>query len=311
MSLDRDAPVWIAGHRGLVGRALWRRFDAAGFAGLLGRSHAELDLTDRAATFDFVHAERPAAIVLAAARVGGIAANDAHPTEFLSQNLQIQVNVLDAALAARVPRLLFLGSSCIYPRLAPQPIPEEALLTGPLEPTNEAYAIAKIAGLHQVRAVRRQHGLDWISVMPTNLYGPHDSTDPETSHVLPAMLGRYRAAAAEGATIVVNWGTGTPRREFLHSDDLADACLFLLDHWSGEEALNVGTGTDLTLSELADLIADLVGYRGDTRWDTSRPDGTPRKMLDVTRLHQLGWRHRIGLREGLQSLIDDRGTAPV
>jgi GDP-L-fucose synthase len=301
--LDRAAPVYIAGHRGLVGSALVRKFQASGFTNLLLRSRTDVDLTDRAATFDFVLESRPHVVIDAAARVGGIMANSTYPADFLSENLQIQVNVLDAALAARVPRLLFLGSSCIYPKLAPQPITESALLTGPLEPTNDAYAIAKIAGILQVQAVRRQYGLPWISAMPTNLYGPGDNFSPSGSHLLPALIRRYDEAKASGAPEVTNWGTGTPRRELLHVDDLAGACLYLLEHFDGPTQVNVGTGIDHTISEIADLVAGAVGYDGETRWDSTKPDGTPRKLLDVSSLRDAGWQHEITLRDGIESTV--------
>lgn len=301
--LDRAARVYIAGHRGLVGSALLRTFAGAGFTNLLVRSRAELDLTDRAATFDFVLESRPQVVIDAAARVGGILANDTYPADFLSENLQIQVNLLDAAVAARVPRLLFLGSSCIYPKLAPQPIPESALLTGPLEPTNDAYAIAKIAGILAVQAVRRQHGLPWISAMPTNLYGPGDNFSPSGSHLLPALIRRYDEAKASGAPNVTNWGTGTPRRELLHVDDLASACLYLLEHFDGPTHVNVGTGIDHTIGEIAEMVASAVGYSGETRWDPSKPDGTPRKLLDVSVLREAGWRPSIALRDGIEATV--------
>lgn len=301
--LDRAARVYIAGHRGLVGSALLRMFAGAGFTNLLVRSRAELDLTDRAATFDFVLESRPQVVIDAAARVGGILANDTYPADFLSENLQIQVNLLDAAVAARVPRLLFLGSSCIYPKLAPQPIPESALLTGPLEPTNDAYAIAKIAGILAVQAVRRQHGLPWISAMPTNLYGPGDNFSPSGSHLLPALIRRYDEAKASGAPNVTNWGTGTPRRELLHVDDLASACLYLLEHFDGPTHVNVGTGIDHTIGEIAEMVASAVGYSGETRWDPSKPDGTPRKLLDVSVLREAGWRPSIALRDGIEATV--------
>lgn len=301
--LDRNAPVYIAGHRGLVGSALLRRFQAEGFTNLLLRSRSELDLTDRAATFDFILESRPQVVIDAAARVGGIMANNTYPADFLSENLQIQVNLLDAAVAARVPRLLFLGSSCIYPKLSPQPIPESALLTGPLEPTNDAYAIAKIAGILQVQAVRRQHGLPWISAMPTNLYGPGDNFSPSGSHLLPALIRRYEEAKASGAPSVTNWGTGTPRRELLHVDDMASACLHLLEHFDGPTQVNVGTGIDHTISEIAEMVASAVGYTGETHWDASKPDGTPRKLLDVSVLREAGWRPEIELREGIEATV--------
>jgi GDP-L-fucose synthase len=301
--LDRAALVYIAGHRGLVGSALLRRFQAEGFTNLLVRSRTELDLTDRAATFGFILGSRPQVIVDAAARVGGIMANDTYPVEFLSENLQIQVNLLDAAVAARVARLLFLGSSCIYPKISPQPIKESALLTGPLEPTNDAYAIAKIAGILQVQAVRRQYGLSWISAIPTNLYGPGDSFSPSGSHLVPALIRRYEEARASGAPDVTNWGTGTPWRELLHVDDLASACLYLLAHFDGPNPVNVGTGTDHTIKEIAEMVANAVGYSGETRWDPTKPDGTPRKLLDISVLREAGWRPSIPLRAGIDATV--------
>jgi GDP-L-fucose synthase len=301
--LDRDAPFYLAGHRGLVGSAIWRHLEGAGFTGLVGRASSELDLTDRDATFAFFREVRPRYVVLAAARVGGILANATYPVDFLSDNLRIQTNVLDAALEQRVERLLFLGSSCIYPKFAPQPIPEDALLTGHLEETNDAYAIAKIAGILHVQAVRRQYGLPWISAMPTNLYGPGDNFSPAGSHVVPALIRRYDEAARESAASVTNWGTGTPRRELLHVDDMADACLHLLEHYDGAQHVNVGTGSDTTIREIADIVADVVGYTGATEWDTSKPDGTPQKLLDVSKLAASGWTARIGLRDGLASTV--------
>lgn len=302
-ALDRGAAVYIAGHRGLVGSALVRTFEAAGFTNLLLRSRTELDLTDRAATFDFVLEQRPQVVIDAAARVGGIMANNTYPADFLSENLQIQVNLLDAAVAARVPRLLFLGSSCIYPKLSPQPIPESALLTGPLEPTNDAYAIAKISGILQVQSVRRQHGLPWISAMPTNLYGPGDNFSPSGSHLLPALIRRYDEAKASGAAQVTNWGTGTPRRELLHVDDMASACLHLLEHYDGPTQVNVGTGLDHTIAEIAEMVATAVGYTGETRWDSTKPDGTPRKLLDVSLLQSAGWQPHVALRDGIGTTV--------
>ena len=301
--LDRASPVYIAGHHGLAGSALRRRFQAEGFTDLLVRSRSELDLTDRAATFNFVLQSRPEVIIAAAARVGGIMANNTYPADFLSENLQIQVNLLDAAVAARVPRLLFLGSSCIYPKFAAQPIKESALLTGPLEPTNDAYAIAKIAGILQVQAVRRQHGLAWISAMPTNLYGPGDNFSPSTSHLVPALIRRYEEARSSGAPEVTNWGTGTPRRELLHVDDLASACLFLLENFDGPNHVNVGTGIDHTIAEIADMVATAVGYTGETRWDPTKPDGTPRKLLDVSALREAGWLSEIPLWVGIEATV--------
>jgi GDP-L-fucose synthase len=301
MTIDQRSPVYVAGHRGLVGSAIWRRLEAAGFSQLIGATSAELDLRDRSATFAFLAEHRPAVVIDAAARVGGILANRDHPTEFLSDNLRIQVNLMDACLEVRTPRLLFLGSSCIYPKYAEQPIRESSLLTGELEPTNDAYAIAKIAGIMQVQAVRRQYGLNWISAMPTNLYGPNDNFDLTSSHVLPALIRRFHDAKESGADEVVLWGTGTPRREFLHVDDLADACLFLLEHYDDPAPINVGVGTDVTIRELAELVARAVGYTGAIGNDPSKPDGTPRKLLDVSRLQALGWKPAIELSDGVAS----------
>ncbi|WP_336650561.1 GDP-L-fucose synthase [Kocuria rosea] len=302
--LDRTAPFYVAGHRGLVGSAIWRRLQSEGFTDLIGRTSSELDLKDRDAVFAFFAEAKPRYVVLAAAKVGGILANNTYPVDFLSENLRIQVNVLDAALEHGVERVLFLGSSCIYPKLAPQPLKEEYLLTGHLEPTNDAYAIAKIAGILQIQAVRRQYGLPWISAMPTNLYGPGDNFSPTGSHVLPAMIRRYEEARITGAESVTNWGTGSPLREFLHVDDMAEACLHLLEHYDGPEHVNVGTGTDVTIKELAGLVAEAVGYTGSIEWDTSKPDGTPRKLMDVTKLAEAGWTARIPLAEGLRSTVD-------
>jgi len=301
--LDRDATTYVAGHRGMVGSAVWRRLEAAGFHDLRGQTSASLDLRDRDAVLDFFAETRPRYVVLAAARVGGILANDSRPVEFLSDNLRIQTNVMDAALAQGTERLLFLGSSCIYPRLAPQPIREDSLLTGHLEPTNDAYAIAKIAGILGVKAVRREYGLPWISAMPTNLYGPGDNFSPTGSHVLPALIRRYDEARATGTPSVTNWGSGHPRREFLHVDDLADACLHLLEHYDDGVQVNVGTGDDATIREIADLVASAVGYTGETVWDTSKPDGTPRKLLDVGLLGSLGWRASTSLSDGIAATV--------
>ena len=302
--LDRDATVYIAGHRGLVGGAIWRKMQAEGFSDLVGKSHSELDLTDRRAVFDYVTGIKPKYLVLAAAKVGGIMANNTYPVDFISENLQVQVNVLDAALEAGVERVLFLGSSCIYPGQAQQPIKEEYLLTGHLEPTNDAYAIAKIAGILQIQAVRRQYGLPWISAMPTNLYGPGDNFSPQGSHVLPALIRRYDEAVRLGAGSVTNWGTGSPRREFLHVDDMASACIYLLENYDGAAQVNVGTGTDVTVKEVAETIAKVVGFDGETEWDTSKPDGTAQKRLDVTKLSEAGWRSAISLDEGIRTTVE-------
>ncbi len=303
-ALDRDAVVYVAGHRGLVGSAIWRHLESQGFTRLVGRTSSQLDLRDRASVFAFFAETRPQAVFLAAAKVGGILANSTYPADFLSDNLQIQVNSLDAALASGVERLLFLGSSCIYPKFASQPIHEDSLLTGALEPTNDAYAIAKIAGIMQVQSLRRQHGVHYISAMPTNLYGPGDNFDLTSSHVLPAMLRRFHEATQSGAASVTCWGSGSPRREFLHVDDLAAACLFLVEHYDSGTTINVGTGTDVSIRELAELVASTVGYSGEIHWDTSKPDGTPRKLLDVSRLSTLGWSSSITLEGGLRSTYD-------
>ena len=301
--LDRDASFYVAGHRGLVGSAIVRRLQSAGFTNIVGRTSLELDLKNRDAVFDFIGDVRPKYVVLAAAKVGGILANQTFPADFLSDNIRIQANVLDAAREIEVERLLFLGSSCIYPKFAEQPIAEESLLTGHLEPTNDAYAIAKIAGIMHVQAVRRQYGLPWISAMPTNLYGPNDNFSPKGSHVLPALIRRYDEAIGSGVSVVTNWGTGTPRREFLHADDMADACLHLLENYDGPGQVNVGSGTDSTIREIADVVASAVGYTGESRWDDSKPDGTPQKLLDVSKLAQMGWTAKIGLPEGIQRTV--------
>jgi len=298
--LEADTPIYVAGHRGLAGGAIWRALERRGCANLVGATSDDVDLRDRDATMAFVRKNRPRVMVVAAARVGGILANSTYPADFLSDNLRIQVNLLDAAAEHDVERVLFLGSSCIYPRLAEQPIREESLLTGPLEPTNDAYAIAKIAGIAHVQAMRRQHGRRWISAMPTNLYGPGDNFDPVTSHVLPALIRRCHEARESAARSVTIWGSGRPRRELLHVDDLADAACFLLEHYDDDAPINVGTGVDLTIAELAHLVADVVGFRGELVFDPSKPDGTPRKVLDVTRLAGLGWAPSIGLREGIE-----------
>jgi GDP-L-fucose synthase len=297
--VDRKTKVYIAGHRGLVGSAIWRHLQQQGFTSLIGATSSEVDLRDREATAAFFARERPEVVIDAAAKVGGILANSTYPADFLSDNLRIQVNVMDAAKATGVDRLLFLGSSCIYPKFAEQPIKESSLLTGPLEPTNDAYAIAKIAGILQVQANRRQHGCHWISAMPTNLYGPNDNFDPKSSHVLPALIRRFHEAKDSGASEVVLWGTGTPRREFLHVDDLAAASLFLLENYDSADTINVGVGQDVTIRELAEIVADAVGYDGDIVQDTSKPDGTPRKLLDVSKINDLGWKATIPLREGI------------
>lgn len=302
--LDRDATFYVAGHRGLVGSATWRKLVSEGFTDLRGEPSKALDLKDRDAVFEYFRKTKPKYVVLAAAKVGGILANSTYPVDFLSDNLRVQVNVLDAALEANVERLIFLGSSCIYPKLAPQPIQENSLMTGPLEETNDAYAIAKIAGILHIQSVRRQYGLPWISAMPTNLYGPGDNFSPKGSHVLPALIRRYDEAFRSGASSVTNWGTGTPRREFMHVDDMAAATLHLLEHYDGAEQVNVGSGSDVSISEIAGTIAGVVGFEGSTEWDSSKPDGTPQKLLDVSKLADAGWTSQISLADGLRSTVD-------
>jgi len=299
--MNRDALMYVAGHRGLVGSALLRMLQGDGWTNLLLPGREELDLRDQAAVEAFFAAHRPEIVLLAAAKVGGILANDNHPADFIRDNLQIQTNVIDAAYRHGTRKLVFLGSSCIYPRLSPQPMREEYLLTGPLEPTNQWYAIAKIAGLKMCQAYRRQYGFDAISLMPTNLYGPGDNFHPEQSHVLPALLRRMHEAKLAGARSVTVWGSGEPRREFLHVDDLASATLFLLERYSEEAPINVGTGEDVSICELAMLLARVVGFRGDVEFDRSLPDGTPRKLLDASRLEKLGWHASIALEEGIRS----------
>lgn len=299
--LSTDARVYVAGHRGLVGSALLRRLEAEGFDHLIIRDRAELDLTDQAAVRAFFAEEKPEMVFLAAARVGGIQANNSYPADFIRDNLQIQSHVIDASWRAGVRKLLFLGSSCIYPKHATQPMREDCLLTGPLEPTNEWYAVAKIAGIKMCQAYRRQYGFNAISLMPTNLYGPGDNFHLENAHVLPALIHRFHLAKERGDATVTIWGSGTPRREFLHVDDLADAAMFAMRHYDDEQLVNVGTGVDVTIAELAAMVREVVGYRGELVFDTSKPDGTPRKLLDVSRLGSLGWSSGIGLADGLES----------
>ena len=301
--------VFVAGHRGMAGSAIARRLQAAGYHHLLTADRAELDLTDPVAVSAWFKSQRPDVVVLAAAKVGGILANATYPADFLLENLKIQQNVIENAWRNDVRRLLFLGSSCIYPKFAPQPIHEDSLLTGALEPTNEWYAIAKITGIQLCRALRQQHGFDAISLMPTNLYGPGDNYHPTNSHVLPALIRRFHEARQEGAPSVTCWGSGTPRREFLHVDDLADAAVFCLENWQPDsdapQFVNVGTGSDIAIADLAALVAEALGYRGTILWDTSKPDGTPRKLLDVSRLAALGWQARISLDDGLRRTAAD------
>lgn len=298
--MDISSHIYVAGHRGMVGSAIVRRLEGAGYANIVTATSGEVDLRDAAQVNGFFQQQRPEYVFLAAAKVGGIVANNTYPAEFIYDNICIQTNVIHAAYRYGVRKLLFLGSSCIYPKFATQPLHESSLLQGELEPTNEPYAIAKIAGIKMCEAYRRQYGCNFISAMPTNLYGPNDNYHPQNSHVLPALLRKFHQAKVQGAHVVEIWGTGNPLREFLHVDDLADACLFLMQHYNSSDIVNVGVGTDLSIRELAKLIADVVGYNGELRFDTTKPDGTPRKLMDVTRLRALGWSARIGLREGIE-----------
>ncbi len=301
MELKKDSRIFVAGHRGLVGSAVVRALVRSGYENLLLRTHQELELTDQAAVNAFFRKERPEAVVMAAARVGGIHANNSHPALFIRDNLSVQDNVIDASHKTGTGKLLFLGSSCIYPKLAPQPIKEEYLLTGPLEPTNEWYAIAKIAGVKMCQAYRREFGFNAICLMPTNLYGPGDNFDLQHSHVLPALIRRFHEAKLRGDESVTIWGTGTPRREFLHVDDLADAVVYMLEHYDEEPIVNVGWGEDVTIRELAEAIMAVSGYQGRLEFDATKPDGTPRKLLDTTRLTALGWKPKITLKAGIES----------
>jgi GDP-L-fucose synthase len=297
--MQKTDKIFVAGHRGMVGSALVRRLEGEGFVNLLVRDRSKLDLRDESVTAKFFAAEKPAIVIVAAAKVGGIKANSDYPVEFLLENLRIQNNVLRSAYEAGVQKLLFLGSSCIYPKFAPQPIPETALLSGPLEPTNEAYAIAKIAGVKLCQAFSREYGAKFVSAMPTNLYGANDNFDLETSHALPALIRKAHEAKVRKDQKLTVWGTGKPRREFLHVDDLASACLLLLEKYDSPEIINVGCGEDISIRELAELICDVVGFDGELAWDTTKPDGTPRKLLDVTKLRALGWKPAIPLRDGI------------
>lgn len=302
--MNKDARIFVAGHRGLVGSALIRRLRDDGFTNLLNRTSAELDLRNQAAVEEFFRFELPDYVFLAAAKVGGIHANNSYPADFIRDNLQIQSNIIDSAYRHGTQKLLFLGSSCIYPKLAPQPIHESSLLTGPLEPTNEWYAIAKIAGLKMCQAYRRQYGFNAICVMPTNLYGPGDNFDLQNSHVLPALIRKFHDARQRGDAKVTVWGTGTPRREFLHVDDLADACLFLMTRYESEEPVNVGRGEDISIRDLAALVREITGFSGQLEFDATKPDGTPRKLLDVSRMTALGWKPRISLQAGIESTYE-------
>lgn len=304
--MNRSSRIYIAGHRGLVGSAVLRKFQAAGYENLITRTRDELELTSQSAVERFFNQERPEVVIMAAAKVGGILANSTYPADFIRENLQVQTNIIDAAYRAGTEKLLFLGSSCIYPKHAPQPMKEEYLLSGPLEPTNDAYAVAKIAGIKMCQAYRAQYGFNTISLMPTNLYGPGDNFDLSNSHVLPALLRKFGEAKEQGDTLVTVWGTGTPRREFLHVDDMAAACLYVLQAPEDEllmvapdGMLNVGAGQDIEIKELARLIGEIVGWKGELQFDTSKPDGTPRKLLDITRITRLGWKPEIPLQEGI------------
>jgi len=303
--MDLDSRIYVAGHRGLAGSALWRELERQGFRQRLGRTHQELDLLDAGAVDRFFEESRPEFVFVAAARVGGILANDRQPATFLYENLQIQNHLIHSASKSGVKKLLFLGSSCIYPKLAPQPLQEDQLLTGPLEPTNQWYAIAKIAGLKLCQAYRRQHGCDFIAAMPTNLYGPNDNYDLHSAHVLPALIRKFHEGKQRQAAHVVCWGTGRPLREFLHADDLARACVLLMQHYSDEQFINVGYGSDLSIRELAELVRNVVGFQGGIEWDTSRTDGTPRKLMDSSRIFALGWRPKIDLPTGLRMAYQD------
>jgi GDP-L-fucose synthase len=313
MGLQKDETIFVAGHRGMVGSAIHRRLTKDGFTRVLGRTRVELNLLDRGAVRAFFEKERPAVVVDAAAKVGGILANNEQPVEFLLQNLTIQNNLIEAAADFGTRKLLFLGSSCIYPKMAPQPISENSLLTGPLEPTNDAYAIAKIAGIKLCQSYARQYGKNFISGMPTNLYGPHDNYDLRNSHVLPAFIRKVHEAKQAGAKSITVWGTGTPRREFLHTDDLADACLFLLENYDQPDLINIGCGEDVTIRELAETVCDVLGFNGSLEFDASKPDGTPRKLLDISKIKSLGWSPKIPLRDGIADayrwFVENQSTA--
>jgi len=312
MDIAKDARIYVAGHGGLVGSAIWRELERQGYTHLLGKRRAELDLLDPAAVRDFYRQARPEYVVMAAAKVGGINANNTYPAEFIYENLQVQNNMIQGAWQAGVKKLLYLGSSCIYPKLAPQPLKEDSLLSGPLEPTNEWYAIAKIAGIKLCQAYRRQYGCDFISVMPTNLYGPNDHYDLQNAHVLPTLTRKFHETKMANAPAVTCWGTGQPRREFLYVDDLARACVFLLQNYSQDQIINVGYGSDVTIRELAEIVRRIVGFTGQIQWDTAKPDGTPRKFLDSSRILAMGWRPQVDLETGIRLAYEDflkRGAA--
>ena len=309
--MDKQAKIYVAGHRGMVGSAICRKLAQRGFENIVTRTHGKLDLTRQQAVEEFFAAERPEYVFLAAAKVGGIQANAEALADFMYENMALEMNVIHSAWQSGVKKLLFLGSSCIYPRLAPQPMPESCLLTGALEQTNEAYALAKISGLKYCEYLARQYGAEFISVMPTNLYGPNDNYHPTHSHVLPALLRRFHEAKEQGVPHVTCWGDGSPLREFLYVDDLADFCVFLMEHYSGTETVNAGTGKEISIRELAGLVAEVVGYKGEIRWDSSKPNGTPRKLLDVSKAEKMGWHYKTELREGIEKTYQDFLNNPV
>lgn len=300
--MEKNAKIYVAGHRGMVGSAIVRKLETLGYQNIVTRTSKELDLRNQAAVEQFFAEEKPEYVFLAAAKVGGIHANNVYRADFIYENMMIQSNVIHQSFVQKVKKLMFLGSSCIYPKMAPQPLKEEYLLTGVLEPTNEPYAIAKIAGIKMCESYRLQYGCDFISVMPTNLYGPNDNYDLNNSHVLPALLRKFHEAKVAGKQEVVVWGSGSPKREFLHADDLAEACLYLMENYSEPELVNIGTGVDLSIKELAEMISRIVGFEGTIVWDSSKPDGTPRKLMDVSKLHRSGWQHKIELEEGIRSV---------
>ena len=305
MVIDKTARIYVAGHRGMVGSAIWRELERRDFRNLVGKTRQELDLLDGAAVERFYRIEKPEFVFVASAKVGGILANDTYPAQFLYENLQIQNHLIHGAWKAGVKKLLFLGSSCIYPKLAPQPLKEDSLLSGPLEPTNQWYAIAKIAGIKLCEAYRRQHGCNFISAMPTNLYGPNDNYDLQNSHVLPALIRKFHEAKHAGAKTVTCWGSGNPLREFLYADDLAAACVFLMEHYDGEQFVNVGYGSDVTIRELANTVKSTIGFEGEIVWDTTKPDGTPRKLMDSSRILAMGWKPKIDLATGIRLACQD------
>lgn len=309
--MEKDAKIYVAGHKGMVGSAIVRSLRAQGYENIITRSHSELDLIRQNEVEDFFACERPEYVFLAAAKVGGIAANSAHLADFIYENMVLEMNVIHSAWKNGCKKLMFLGSSCIYPRMAPQPMKEDCLLTGELEKTNEAYALAKISGLKYCEYLNRQYKTDYVSVMPTNLYGPNDNYHPEHSHVLPALIRRFHEAKEKGLKEVYCWGTGSPLREFLYVDDLADACVYLMNNYSGNETVNIGTGKELTIRELTELVARIIGYEGEIKWDPSRPDGTPRKLLDVSKLNELGWHYKTELEDGIRLTYEDFLNNPM